>query len=65
MSACSKVGYCSKAEAKTAKRHCQRSAAAGVTWRNETRVYRCPVADCGSWHLTSQPHNAYPKESNA
>lgn len=65
MSACGKVGYCSKAEAKTAKRHCQRAASSGVSWRNESRIYRCPRPECGSWHLTSLPHNDYLEESNA
>jgi len=65
MNVCAKVSYCSNAEAKTAKRHCLRAAAGGVSWRNETRVYRCPLPDCGAWHLTSQPHNDYPESENA
>jgi hypothetical protein len=60
VSACEKVGYATKHEAKAAKRDCQRTAAQGVTWRNESRIYRCPA--CASWHLTSTPHYAFDLE---
>lgn len=49
--ACPKVAYSSKAEAKSAKRSCQRSADAGIARRAETRIYRCPSGS--GWHLTS------------
>lgn len=60
MIACAKIGYATKAEAKTAKRSCQRSAEGGVAWRTESRVYRCA---CGSYHLTSSPHPDYAEEA--
>lgn len=53
MSDCSKLRYATKAEAKAAKRDCQRAHDHGASWRRENRIYRCPL--CRSWHLTSTP----------
>lgn len=57
MTHCSKYSYATKHEAKAAKKLCQQAAEAGAHWRQENRIYRCER--CGSWHLTSTPHDQY------
>lgn len=58
---CNKIGFMSKAEAKRAKRSCQRAREDGAVWREESRIYRCP--SCGGWHLTSTPLEQHEQET--
>lgn len=61
MRTCHKIAYATKHEARAAKRSCLTELQHGNSRRHERRLYRCP--HCGSWHLTSEPHYEYDKES--
>ncbi len=51
---CVKIRYRTELDAKIALASTQGAAARGHDKRAECRIYRCPIASCRGFHLTSQ-----------